>query len=174
MHKDDIIPSVKLGSHVRSDHDLSMIGNLMCSDEAKHGASSSSSSSFASSSCTEFQLNTVSTQKYGNSVAVYEWESNRTPPQPSGGVKGRVNVTVTESAWAQEEEWECDCGRPFSITLYLSFLFFLLKNITFNLINEDPLLQKCAFLMLMSSIMLDLDHTYTQWKVFHYWVIFTF
>lgn len=110
LHKDDISPSVELGCHVRSDHDLSMIRNLMCSDEAKHGASSSSA---ASSSSTEILTQcTVSTQKYGNSMAVYEWEENRTPPQPSGGVKrmsgrhcnrecvgkrGRVGVNLWEA-----------------------------------------------------------------------------
>lgn len=87
MREDDIIPSVELGSHVRSDHDLSMIGNLMCSDEPKHGSSSSSSSAPSSSSAEISTQCTASTQKYGNSVAVYEWEESRTPPQQSGGVK---------------------------------------------------------------------------------------
>lgn len=82
----NMIPSVQLGSHARSDHDLSMIGNVMCLDGAKQGTSSSSSSASSSSADSLTQC-TVSTQKYGNSVAVYEWEENRTPPQPSGGVK---------------------------------------------------------------------------------------
>lgn len=51
--------------------------------------------------------------------------------------KGRVDVTVTESAWAQEEEWEWICGRTSSITLNLSFLFTLLVYITLNLLNDS-------------------------------------
>ena len=81
----NMIPSAELGSRVRSDHDLSITGNLMFLDGSKHGASSFSSS--ASSSSTDILTQcTMSTQEYGNSVALHEWE-NRTPPRQSGGVK---------------------------------------------------------------------------------------
>lgn len=44
-----------------------------------------------SSSCPKIPtLRTVSTQKYGNSVAAHEWGQNRTPPQLSGGVERKT------------------------------------------------------------------------------------
>lgn len=48
-----------------------------------------------------------------------------------------MDVTVTESAWAQEEEWEWICGTASSITLNLSFLFIHINYITLNLVNNS-------------------------------------
>lgn len=67
-------------------------------------------------------LCTVSTQKYGNSMAAHEWGQNRTPPQLSGGVERKTGRQSDSQCVGAEEEWEWICGTTSSADLFSVFI----------------------------------------------------
>lgn len=147
---ENMVPSAELGTHVKSDHDPSMIGNLMCLEEAKHGASSSSSSAYSISSAVFFfffcSMHSQSTQDYGNNVALYEWEESRTPLQLSVGVKKKES--------GRHSSRECvGTGGRVGVILWEAFqynsqsvFYFYVSLLNLNYLFKQPFFLHCLSL----------------------------